>query len=73
MQSEARGAPMALATKETRDELQRKAIRLYNELARIRKEAQRVARYERPPLESRAAEIAQELRAIVDLHGQAIA
>lgn len=61
------------ATKESRDALQQKAIRLYNELARIRKEALRVPRYERPPLERRAAEIGAELREIVDQHRQASA
>jgi hypothetical protein len=62
-----------LLRKETRDELQQKAIRLYNELARIRKEARLAPRYERPPLERRAIEIGAELRSIMDAHRQAIA
>lgn len=62
-----------LATKETRDELLRQATRLYNELSRLRKEARLVPRYERPPLEARAAEIGAELRAIIHARDQASA
>lgn len=52
----------------SRDDLQRQAIRLYNELARIQREAKRAAQYERAPLEARALEISKELRVIVDKH-----
>jgi hypothetical protein len=62
---------MTPSRQETRDELLQQAIRLYNELARIDKEVLRVARYERPPLQARAAEIGAELRAIMHAHRQA--
>ena len=54
-----------------RDELLQHAIRVYNELARLRKEARLVPRYERPPLEARAVELGAELRAIMDARDQA--
>jgi hypothetical protein len=52
----------------TKDALQQQAIRLYNDLVRIRKESRRAAMCDRAPLEARALEIAEELRVIVDKH-----
>lgn len=56
------------ATGLDRDELLRRATQLYNELARIRKLAKRAARIERAPYDQRAAELAAELRVLLDQH-----
>lgn len=50
----------------TRDEQLRRAIRVYNELARIRKASKRAPIYERRTYERRAAELGAELRVLAD-------
>lgn len=49
-----------------RDELLRRATRVFNELSRLRKDAKRAAQCERPKYDARAAELGAELRVLLD-------
>jgi len=62
---------MSRSELKSRDERLQHAIRVYNELARLRKQARLAPRNERAPLEARAVELGAELRAIMDARDQA--
>jgi hypothetical protein len=51
-----------------RDELLRQAVRVYNQLALVREQAERAPLYERAAYAARAAELGAELRALLDQH-----
>ena len=50
----------------THDEQLRRAIRVYNELARVREAAKRAPVYDRAAIERRARELRGELRVLTD-------
>ena len=49
-----------------RDELLQRAVKVYNELSRLRRQAQRAPVYERCKYEARAEELGAELRVLLD-------